>query len=361
MDVMNQKFLSGFTATLLMVVLGALPSYAEQSGVSPEATDAASAVKVSTPEPSSNQEASTRSSNLSVSSSQASRPDVDGSQSNPQSDPQSNPAATAASPAVQANPQPPASQPPEVVPQEVVKVGEYQSQQEASPDETITIIHSHELAGRRAATLYVRNIPVLTFLGAAATASDGASANSESAGSAAPKGSATLIDTAPTDTKIGSIQNRTLPLSQAIAQPAQPSPVANAATAQPEADAVDPHDPIWRATAIAARLNQIHRDNVDAKTITVAWDDQQHCYLIKAGNESIVQMTADTILPKTTENPAEDALEATNLIRRQVGNAPPLQSVTGAPDATLQSGTQISLGSVRVAFSGMASWYWSRL
>ena len=325
MDVMNQKFLSGFAVTLLMASLGVLPGYAEQSG-SPEAPDAGSTVKVSTSETAPDRETSTRSADLGASSPQT-------------------------------NGQPPASQP-----QEAVKVGEYQSQQPASPDETITIIHAHELAGRRAATLYVRNIPVLTFLGEAVTAGDHAAA-SPSASSAAPKvanasASNQPISTAPLDTKVGSIQNRTLSVSQTSARSnSQSNALISAAPAQPEADATDTHDPMWRATAIAARLNQIHHDNVDANTITAAWDEQQHCYMIKAGDEALVQMTADTILPKTTQNPAEDTLEATNLIRRQVGNAPPLQSVTGAPAAATQPGTQIALGSVRFSISGMASWY----
>jgi rare lipoprotein A len=349
MDVMNQKFLSGFTATLLMVLLGILPSYADQSGASSEATDAGAAAKVSIPEPFSNQEASTRSSDL-----EASSPDTDRSQSDAQ------PADAQPADAQRANLQPPNSQP-----QEAVKVGEYQSQQQASPDETITLIHSHELAGRQAVTLYVRNLPVLTFLGAAIAADNAyPPASPAVASSATPKTSAASasslpIDTAPPDTKVASIQNRTLPNTQVGSQSnPQPNSQANAADAQSEAGATDPHDPLWRATAIAARLNQLHRDNVDASTITVAWDEQQHCYMIKAGKESLVQMTADTILPNTTENPAEDALQATNLIRRQVGNAPPLQSVTGGPEARApQSGTQVALGPVRLSVSGMASWY----
>ena len=343
---MNQKFLSGFTATLLMVSLGVLPSYAEQSGVSSEATDASSAVKASTSESALDQAVSDQG--------------ISNGSSEPRSVAQSSPAQPADLQPSDSQPQGAVQEP--VAAQEPVKVGEYQSQQQASPDETITIVHSHELAGRHAATLYVRNIPVLTFLGAATTASDGA-ADPSSASSAAPSSAASKsaqasalnapIDTPPPDTKVGSIQNRTLPTAPASAR----SNSLTAASAQPEADATDPHDPMWRATAIAARLNQLHHDNVDAKTITVAWDEQQHCYMIKAGEESLVQMTADTILPKTTQNPTEDALQATNLIRRQVGNAPPLQSVTGAPESAAQSRTEIALGPVRLSVSGMASWY----
>ena len=49
---------------------------------------------------------------------------------------------------------------------EAVKVGEYQSSTENPISDTvITRIHPHSIRGLQAATLYVRDIPVLTFLG----------------------------------------------------------------------------------------------------------------------------------------------------------------------------------------------------
>ena len=49
---------------------------------------------------------------------------------------------------------------------EVMKVGEYQSPtQKFASDAVITEIHTSSLAGHEAATLYIRNIPVLTFVG----------------------------------------------------------------------------------------------------------------------------------------------------------------------------------------------------
>jgi rare lipoprotein A len=56
---------------------------------------------------------------------------------------------------------------PAPAPEDAVKVGEYRSQDQPEAfEETIALIQPHEMQGRSAATLYVRNIPVLTFLGA---------------------------------------------------------------------------------------------------------------------------------------------------------------------------------------------------
>ncbi|MBW4659880.1 MAG: septal ring lytic transglycosylase RlpA family protein [Drouetiella hepatica Uher 2000/2452] len=64
-------------------------------------------------------------------------------------------------------------------------------------------------------------------------------------------------------------------------------------------------------------------------------------------------MDANTILPNTTKNPTEDALQATNLIRRQMGNAPPIDQIPGRPEVA----STLSLGSVQFTISGWASWY----
>ena len=49
---------------------------------------------------------------------------------------------------------------------DAVKVGEYQSQTESPiSNPVITRIHPHSIRGLQAATLYIRDIPVLTFLG----------------------------------------------------------------------------------------------------------------------------------------------------------------------------------------------------
>jgi rare lipoprotein A len=114
-------------------------------------------------------------------------------------------------------------------------------------------------------------------------------------------------------------------------------------------------DPVWRASEIAAKLNQLNRDGVDARTITVSWESRpgDSGYVIKAGDQVLALMDSNTILPDTTRNPETDALQATNRLRRLLGNAEPLSEVTGKP----RRQTQVSVGPFHIALSGMASWY----
>ncbi len=191
--------------------------------------------------------------------------------------------------------------------------------------DTIAQVKPHEFAGRQAATLYLRDIPVLTFLSST---------------------SASQI---------------------AI-------------------------DPVWRATAVATRLNQFNRDNIDANAITVAWNGTRDAsttlpssttrlnrqqqfqsaipssrhtsqaretgvsYIIKIGGENLVDINADTILPDSTNNLAEDALQVTNRLRRLMGNAPPLRYIAGIP---APKPVQVTLRAIPVvsSFKGLASWY----
>jgi rare lipoprotein A len=321
---MNHKILSGLTATLLIATLGVLPSYADQAGT----VDEDSAIKVSAESGSFNQEIST--------------------QVEPASDSQSlhqNDVTSVAS----------ADQP--TLPQEAVKVGAYQSQEDHRSEEPIAIIHPHKLEGRQAATLYVHNIPVLTFLASsvAPTSSNRTPSDDGSSGNATAENSTpSLSSPNSSDVKVASIQDNSLSNlanSQQTFRPIRQQ--ADETKPQTSAASSDPNDPVWRATEAAARLNQMHRDSVDANTITVAWDEQQQRYLIKAGEGEVVEMDSNTILPNTTENPSEDALQATNLIRRQLGNAPPLQSVEG----DRRSQATVSLGPVQFTITGMASWY----
>lgn len=239
-----------------------------------------------------------------------------------------------------ASPTPAASQPesPDQEVQEVVKVGEYQTQ-EQSPAEAIAEIQNHELSGRQAATLYVRDIPVLTFLGEPS--------NSSSASTPAEASSA--------EVKVASVQASPASGtgSAATTTPAAASdPASDAAEVAEEMPAAESTDPVWRATTLAARINQLYRDNVDASTITVEWDAERQRHVIKVGDEELIVLDEDVILPDTTRNPAQDALQATNRIRRQMGNASPLSRIEGQPQQMT-----VSIGPVELRFSGMASWY----
>ncbi len=220
---------------------------------------------------------------------------------------------------------PPVSAQPPVQATEVVKVGEFHSQTvTAAQEEVIAKIHAHELSGHQAATLYVRNIPVLTFLGSSPVSADGVKMGEAAEG-----------------------QKSASELSHEAAQTTRSSMASNAVEAE--------NDPVWRATAVAARLNQLSRNNVDAEAIAVRWNAEASSYSIQVNNEELVQIDEKTTLPDTTQNPAEDALQATNRLRRLIGNAPPLREIVGRPPA--RQVAQVSFGPIRLQISGIASWY----
>ncbi|HEY9650309.1 MAG TPA: septal ring lytic transglycosylase RlpA family protein [Coleofasciculaceae cyanobacterium] len=210
---------------------------------------------------------------------------------------------------------------------EVVKVGQLQSQTSTTADEQVVAkIHAYELEGRQAAILYVRSIPVLTFFGSHQIAAN--------------------------DTKMGEATTRQktvsdVPVSENTASRRQPG--GGSQTNQSE------NDPVWRATAVAARLNQLSRDNLDAEAIAVRWKADCNCYSINVNNEELVEINEKTVLPDTTRNLAQDALQATNRLRRLMGNAPPLREIAGKPAE--RSVAQVSLGAIRFQVTGIASWY----
>jgi rare lipoprotein A len=211
--------------------------------------------------------------------------------------------------------------------EEVVKVGELKSQAaKGDQREVIAKIHSYESAGRQAATLYVHSIPVLTFLGSGSVTAQG-----------------TKMGEGDEHQKVAS-RDRT---SEATAPKRQASTASEANNAE--------NDALWRATAVAARINQLSRDNVDAKAIAAYWNAKCSCYSIKVNDEELVQINEKTTLPDTTQNLAEDALQATNRLRRLMGNAPPVREIVGKPP--MRAVARVSLGSIRLQITGFASWY----
>lgn len=208
-----------------------------------------------------------------------------------------------------------------------IKLGEQQTPG-SNQTESIAKIESHEISGRQAATLYVRSIPVLTFVGSARNA--------------------------PNEVKMGEVQAANTPaakLKDGISTLVNlPSPLQSSQNST---------DPIARATAIAARLNQLYRNGLDANKITVSWKPSANRsgdrYVIEANKTAIVAVDPDTVLPDSTRDPAQDALQVTNRLRRLLGNASPLRDIQNKPNRNVQ---QISLGPVRIRIGGgMASWY----
>ncbi len=192
----------------------------------------------------------------------------------------------------------------------VVKVGEQQSQEaEVASEDVIAKIHEHELSGRKAVTLYVRDIPVTTFLGKkVGTTTDGIK----------------MASLASEGSLVGNQQ------------------------------AASWKDPVWRATTVAAKINQLYQSDLDADAIRVIWDKERSSYVIRAQDEHLLEMDKTTISPKTTRDVGNDALKITNLLRRQLGNASPLKDIPGRPQPPTAT---VALGPVRFQLSGMASWY----
>lgn len=224
-------------------------------------------------------------------------------------------------------------------PSEAIKVGAHQSPA-ASRTDAIATLESHAIRGRQAATLYVRNIPVLTFLGASADAAASSSANASSPASAQPSAEVKIAHVQPVSLQAAALQS--LPTEQ---RPDQ--------LILPETSVADARDPVWRATTTAARLNQLYRDSIDASEIKISWDSDRRKYVVKASEVEVIAFDADTVLPDTVTGNAGDLLQATNRIRRQMGNASPLSSIEGDPNGF----NQVSLGPISLRVSGYASWY----
>ncbi|NEP88111.1 MAG: septal ring lytic transglycosylase RlpA family protein [Okeania sp. SIO2C2] len=196
---------------------------------------------------------------------------------------------------------------------DVLKVGEYQLNRQQGED-TVTEILAHELTGRQAATLYVRNIPVLTFLDSKDKKANniGPESNSDSS------------------VKVATIQ----------------SSHSNQQT-----------DPVWRASIVASQLNQLMQENPNLD-ITAKWDIDTESYIILVNDQKLVEIDDQTILPDSTNDLATDTLQATNRLRRQVNNAPPLESIVGKPKPRLQPEPQkIAVRPITFQDQGWASWY----
>ncbi|HEY9829040.1 MAG TPA: septal ring lytic transglycosylase RlpA family protein, partial [Stenomitos sp.] len=78
-------------------------------------------------------------------------------------------------------------------------------------------------------------------------------------------------------------------------------------------------------------------------------------FSIQVNSQEVVQINDNTFLPDTTRNLAQDALQATNRLRRLMGNAPPLRAIAGMPQKPRAA--QVAFAPVRSAMSGIASWY----
>lgn len=164
-------------------------------------------------------------------------------------------------------------------------------------EDSLTVIQAHSFDNRQAATLYVHNLPILTFLGNELPTLAGTKA----------------LDRVASETGA---------------------------------------DPVIRATEISAQLEQFYQAGGDANQIAVRWDAEHEQYLVTLSSETLVAVNHNTILPDTTEDPATDALHIANRLRRLLGDVPPIEEIEGAPQPNPQD-TLI----VTSVLTGMASWY----
>jgi rare lipoprotein A len=193
-----------------------------------------------------------------------------------------------------------------------LKVGETRSQSLARPQgEAIARIHPYRIGTKSAATVYIRNIPVFTFVSLARVDT--------------PKINPDLKYPKPND------------------------------SSDVKSQILSSNDPVDRATATVAILNQLPREGFDAAGIVAVW--QADSYLVKFGDKLNLKLDNSLLLPDATKNKATDALETANLLRRLIGNAQPLASVIGIPMPKPVVKPIYKLPIVSQIISGMASWY----
>jgi rare lipoprotein A len=191
-------------------------------------------------------------------------------------------------------------------------------------------VHTYEVSGVQKATVYVRNIPVITF---------------------------TSSQDATNGTKLGTAQvESVIRKSKAISSELMDS-------TEGSGKASENQDPTARASVIAAKLNALYQSGVDAEQISVAWKSEKDSsggapeqYVIRADKTDLVVINAQAFSPDTSKNLETDALQVTNRLRRLLGGAAPVNQVDGKPKATIAMAS-VSAGSVLSSTQGWASWY----
>lgn len=162
---------------------------------------------------------------------------------------------------------------------------------------TIVRVNAHAYENRQAATVYVKNIPVLTY-----------------------------IDSAD-------------------------KPAIVSGWVQPEDEAVGA---IADAADMAA---QLERMGAQESAFTARWNEGS--YVVMAGDSPLVTLSDTIQLPDATDNAAENVLQVTNRLRRLLGNgaAEPVTEVVGRPAPPPPPAPAQRVAAVRSSYNGMASWY----
>ena len=178
---------------------------------------------------------------------------------------------------------------------EVESTGSIPSVSEIAPELSDNVmVYPHEIDGRQAATLYVKDIPVLTFIG----------------------------------TEIHTLSNRNDAIALATADPVAELQ-SGSATAGDILDEASENDPVLRATNLGRQLSD---GQIDASTLSVRWHEETDGYIVTLADEDLIALDSRTVLADTTEDAAEDALQVTNRLRRLLGGAEPVSEIEGLPE-----------------------------
>ena len=120
------------------------------------------------------------------------------------------------------------------------------------------LVHAHEIDGRQAATLFVKDIPVLTFIG----------------------------------TEVNSLSNSSDAVSLAISD-ASLNLQADAAPAGDLLNSELEADPVLRATNLGS---QIDPAAVNAEDISVRWHEETDGYIVTMAGEDLIELDSRTVL-----------------------------------------------------------------
>jgi len=238
-----------------------------------------------------------------------------------------------------------------------LKVGETRSQSlTRTKNDAIARIHTHKLNGKNAATVYVRGIPVVTYI------ESEESSKSSSGNVQADSASLSKLKSEP---KGGTKKNsESVKLPSTSANNLQPSNLTsnltNSAKSSDDSseNLLSSANPVERATAAAALINQLNRDGIDASKIIPAWKNGN--YVINLGDRATLKFDQQAVFPDSLQSQTQDVLESANLLRRLLGGANPVTEVSNSPSSKLVSKSTFSPAlnnRIVGVMSGMASWY----
>ena len=217
-----------------------------------------------------------------------------------------------------------------------LKVGETRSQSLIrTQDDSIARIYTHKLNGKNAATVYVRGIPVVTYI-----------ESEDSVNLSKNKNESEGVKKSFESTKLPSSNLKTDFNNLAKVTNDNPDYLLNSP------------NPIERATAAAAMINQINRDGLDASTIIPVWNDGN--YVIKFGDRASLKFDRQALYPASQQSQPQDVLESANLLRRLLGGANPVSEIVNAPKPKIAATSSFNSalnGRIIGVMSGMASWY----